>query len=346
MNLTSPKIPVTVVTGFLGAGKTTLVRHVLENAQGRRIAVIVNEFGEVGVDGDLLRGCGIDVCPEENIVELANGCLCCTVADDFVPTMEALLNRENPPQHILIETSGLALPKPLLKAFDWPAIRSRVTVDGVIAVVDGPAVADGRFADDPAALAAQAAADPSLDHDNPLAEVFEDQVNAADLILVNKADLLSAEVISELKIRIGEAGTRRPRMVSTQECRVDLNVLLGLDAKAENDLASRPSHHDAEDGAHEHDDFESFVVDLAPAADADGFVARLAATAERFGVLRMKGFAAVAGKPLRLLVQGVGNRFRHQFERAWNPEEARISRIVVIGERGLDRAGIEAALKA
>lgn len=163
---------------------------------------------------------------------------------------------------------------------------------------------------------------------------------------MNKSDLLSAEAISELKIRIGQAGTRRPRMVATQECRVDLNVLLGLDAKAEDDLASRPSHHDAEDGEHEHDDFESFVVDLAPTADADGFVARLAATAEHFGVLRMKGFAAVAGKPLRLLVQGVGNRFRHQFERAWNPDEARISRIVVIGERGLDRAGIEAALRA
>lgn len=340
------KIPATVVTGFLGAGKTTLVRHVLENAGGRRVAVIVNEFGEVGVDGDLLRGCGIEACPEENIVELANGCLCCTVADDFVPTMEALINRENPPEHILIETSGLALPKPLLKAFDWPAIRSRVTVDGVIAVVDGPAVADGRFADDPEALAAQAAEDPSLDHDNPLAEVFEDQVNAADLILVNKTDLLDAAALAELKERIAQAGPRNPRVVSAQECRVDLAVLLGLDAKAEDDLASRPSHHDAEGGEHEHDDFESFVVDMPAAADAEGLVARLTRTAEQFGVLRMKGFAEVSGKPLRLLVQGVGNRFRHQFERPWAPGEARTSRIVVIGERGLDRAGIEAALKA
>ncbi len=158
------KIPVTIVTGFLGAGKTTLIRHVLEHASGRRLALIINEFGDVGVDGAILKSCGIDTCPEENIIELANGCLCCTVADDFIPAMEALLARSPPPEHIIIETSGLALPKPLVKAFDWPGIRTRLTVDGVIAVVDGAAVADGRFADDPAKLAAQRAADSAIDH--------------------------------------------------------------------------------------------------------------------------------------------------------------------------------------
>src|SRR5271169_1264183 len=127
------KTPVTIVTGFLGAGKTTLIRHVLENAKGRCLALIVNEFGDVGVDGDILRSCGIESCPDENIVELANGCLCCTVADDFVPAIEALLGRDRKPEHIIVETSGLALPKPLVKAFDWPPIRSKLTVDGVIA---------------------------------------------------------------------------------------------------------------------------------------------------------------------------------------------------------------------
>src|SRR5687767_4999520 len=140
------RIPATIVTGFLGAGKTTLLRHLLATSKGKRLAIIVNEFGSVGIDGEVLKGCGIESCPEENIVELSNGCLCCTVADDFVPTMEALLARPAPPEHILIETSGLALPKPLVKAFDWPSIRSRLTVDGVIAVVDAPAVAAGRFA--------------------------------------------------------------------------------------------------------------------------------------------------------------------------------------------------------
>jgi cobalamin biosynthesis protein CobW len=176
MSILAGKIPTTIITGFLGAGKTTLVRHILENAGGRRLAVIVNEFGARGVDGEILQTCGLESCPDTDIVELANGCLCCTVADDFVPTIEALMDRPNPPEYILIETSGLALPKPLIKAFGWPSIRSRLTVDGVIAVVDGPAVAAGRFADDPAEVARQRAADPSLDHDNPLAEVFEDQI--------------------------------------------------------------------------------------------------------------------------------------------------------------------------
>ena len=157
--MTTRKVPITIVTGFLGAGKTTLVRHTLENAEGRRLALIVNEFGDVGVDGTILRSCGIESCPEENIVELTNGCLCCTVADDFVPTLEALLSRSPPPDHIIVETSGLALPKPLVKAFEWPDIRNRVTVDGVVTVVDGPAVRAGRFADDPAKIAAQRAAD-------------------------------------------------------------------------------------------------------------------------------------------------------------------------------------------
>ena len=202
------KIPTTVITGFLGAGKTTLVRHVLENAGGRRVAVIVNEFGSLGIDGEILKGCGIESCGEEDIVELANGCLCCTVADDFVPTMEALVDRDDPPEHILIETSGLALPKPLLKAFDWPSIRSRLTVDGVVAVVDGPAVAEGRFADDPELVEQQRQADESLDHDNPLEEVYEDQLSAADLVIVNKSDLLGQD-------GAGQGAERRRRQLAT-----------------------------------------------------------------------------------------------------------------------------------
>ncbi|MGC1302731.1 MAG: cobalamin biosynthesis protein CobW, partial [Caulobacteraceae bacterium] len=215
------KVPATIITGFLGAGKTTLVRHVLENAGGRRLAVIVNEFGAVGVDGETLKGCGIEACDETNIVELSNGCLCCTVADDFVPTIEALMNRPDPPEHILIETSGLALPKPLIKAFGWPTVRSRLTVDGVIAVVDGPAAASGRFADDPEAVAAQRAADPSLDHDNPLAEVYEDQLAAADLVILNKSDLMSAEALQALSREIAASLPRAVKVVAAQGGRLD-----------------------------------------------------------------------------------------------------------------------------
>jgi cobalamin biosynthesis protein CobW len=338
------KVSVTIVTGFLGAGKTTLIRHVIENVRDRRLALIVNEFGDVGVDGEILRGCGVESCPEENIVELANGCLCCTVADDFVPTMEALLAREPRPQHIIVETSGLALPKPLVKAFDWPAIRAKLTVDGVIAVVDGPAVAEGRFADDPAAVAAQRADDASIDHDNPLEEVFEDQILCADLVVLNKTDLLDAAGIADVSAAIQTAASRA-RIVQAREGRIDPAILLGLSAAAEDDLAARPSHHDAEEG-HDHDDFESFVVDLPELAWRDALLARLSAVARDHDVLRIKGFLAVRGKPLRLLVQGVGGRFTQNFDRAWGTGETRHGRLVVIGQKGLDRATIETALQS
>jgi cobalamin biosynthesis protein CobW len=337
------KVPCTIVTGFLGAGKTTLVRHVLENAEGRRLAVIVNEFGDVGIDGDILKSCGIESCPEDAIVELANGCICCTVADDFVPALKALLDRPNPPEHIVIETSGLALPKPLVQAFNWPEIASRVTVDGVIAVVDGAAVAAGRFADDPVALAKQRTEDQSVDHDNPLEEVFEDQLLCADLVVMNKADLMSAGERKDVAGQIGKTLSRAVKIVEVQNGKVPTSILLGLGAAAEADLASRPSHHDAE-GEHDHEDFETFIVDLPSFASPQVLVDRIKKVADVHDVLRAKGFAEVTGKPMRLLVQGVGSRIQHQFDRAWKSGETRQGRLVVIGEKGLDQAAIRALI--
>ena len=340
---TAERIPATIITGFLGAGKTTLLRHLLQTAKGKRLAVIVNEFGSVGVDGELLKSCGIENCPEENIVELANGCLCCTVAEDFVPTMQALIDRDAPPDHIVIETSGLALPKPLVKAFDWPSIRSRLTVDGVIAVVDAPAVAAGRFADDPEAVARQREEDPSVEHDNPLAEVYEDQLMAADLIVLNKTDLIDAGIQAALKREVASIVRRAVKVIGAEEGRVDASVLLGLGAAAEDDIAARPSCHDAL-GEHEHDDFESFVVTLPEIGDTEALLARLKAVTEAHDVLRIKGFVAVSGKPMRLAVQGVGHRFRSNYDRPWSNGDARQGQLVVIGERGLDRGSIEKAI--
>ena len=341
---TAARIPATIITGFLGAGKTTLLRHLLSTSNGKRLAVIVNEFGSVGVDGEMLKNCGIENCPEENIVELANGCLCCTVAENFVPTIQALVERDLPPDHILIETSGLALPKPLVKAFDWPPIRSRLTVDGVIAVVDAPAVAAGRFADDPDAIARQREADPSVEHDNPLAEVYEDQLMAADLIVLNKTDLIDEDIYARLKREVASIVPRAVKVIGAEEGRVDASVLLGLGAAAEDDLGARPSHHDALGLEHEHDDFESFVVVIPEIEDADALLARLKDVAEAHDVLRIKGFVAVAGKPMRLEVQGVGHRFRSSFDRPWTNGDARQGHLVVIGEKGLDRESIERAI--
>jgi cobalamin biosynthesis protein CobW len=339
------KVPCTIITGFLGAGKSTLVRHALQNAGGRRLAVIVNEFGEVGVDGETLRGCGIENCPEDAIVELPNGCLCCTVADDFVPALEKLLDHSNrQPDHILIETSGLALPKPLVKAFNWPAIRSRVTVDGVVTVVDGNAVADGRFVDDPQAVAAQRAVDPSLDHDNPLEEVYEDQLLCADLVVLNKADLMTTAELAKVEQEISAVIPRAVKVVRTVSGALDPAVLMGLGVGAEEDLDSRPSHHDGQ-GEHDHDDFVNFQVPIEPVAIPDSLIAALARTASRHDILRIKGFVEVAGRPLRLLIQGVGTRFQHQFDRPWRPGESRSGRIVVIARNGVDADAIVAEIR-
>ncbi|MFU8883083.1 MAG: cobalamin biosynthesis protein CobW [Rhodobacterales bacterium] len=338
------KIPVTVITGFLGSGKTTLIRHLMLNPQGKRLAILVNEFGTVGVDGDILKSCADENCPAENIVELANGCICCTVADDFIPTIEALMAMPQRPDHIIIETSGLALPKPLLKAFDWPAIRSRITVDGVIALADAEAVAAGRFAPDVAAVDAQRLADDSLDHDTPLSEVFEDQIACADIILLSKADLAGEAGLAAARAVIDAETPRKLPMIAMTDGIIDPRTILGLNAAAEDDLDARPSHHDGHDD-HEHEDFETIVVALDEVADIDDLVARVQRLAREQDILRVKGYIAVTGKPMRLLVQAVGERVRHQYDRPWG-DAPRQSRLVVIAEHdNIDAAAIHSVLQ-
>ena len=339
------RIPATIVTGFLGAGKTSLVRHLLTEAASYRLAIIVNEFGELGIDRELLLGCGDATCRDEDIVELANGCLCCTVADDFLPTLTRLIDRAEPPDHIVIETSGLALPKPLVQAFAWPEIRTRTTVDGVVAVIDAAAAASGRFASDPVAVARQRAADPSIAHDNPLEEVFSDQLACADLVILNKTDLLDAAPLAQLRQEIEARLRPGVKLVGAEQGRVAPAVALGLAAAAEDDLAARPSLHELE-GEHDHDDFESFVVSGGPVADAAAFRDRLAAVIRTHDVLRVKGFIDVPGRDRRQVVHAVGDRVQQHFDRPWLPEESRATRLVVIGRRGLDRAAIMAGLGA
>ncbi len=337
------RVPCTIVTGFLGAGKTTLIRHVLASVRGRRLAVIVNEFGDVGIDGEVLKGCGDLACPEDNIVELANGCLCCTVADEFVPALDTLLSRQPAIDHIVIETSGLALPKPLVQAFHWPAIRSRVTVDGVVAVVDGAALADGRVAADLEALGRQRAADSALDHDDPVEEVFEDQIACADLVVLNKHDLMDPAGTEAAMAAIRRALPRAVKVLPAANGTIDPTALLGLGIGTEGDIAHRRTRHDDEAG-HDHDDFDSFVVPLPEIADPAALAGRVASLAESFDVLRVKGFVAVAGKPMRLLLQSVGSRVSHQYDRPWTAADSRQGRLVVIGLKGLDRAAIGRAL--
>ena len=338
------KIPATVITGFLGAGKTSIIRHLLENARGRRIALIINEFGDIGIDGEILKGCGIESCEDEDILELANGCICCTVADDFIPTMEALLDREHTPDQIVIETSGLAMPKPLVKAFNWPDIRTRVTVDAVVTVVDGPAVAGGLFASDPEAVQARREADDALEHESPLEELFEEQLGCADMVVINKTDLLDAAALDAVASEVAAELRPSVKVVTAAHGEVDPKVLLGLGAAAEDDLDARPSHHDGVDD-HDHDDFDTFSMEVTGSSlGVDALLRRLRAAIVEHDVLRVKGFADIPGKDMRLLIQAVGDRIQHYYDRDWREGEDRCTRLVVIGRKGLDEGSVRRML--
>ncbi|WP_329958926.1 cobalamin biosynthesis protein CobW [Paraburkholderia sejongensis] len=347
------KTPVTIVTGFLGSGKTTLLRHILQHADGKRIAVIVNEFGELGIDGEILKGCGIGcdengVETEGQLYELANGCLCCTVQEEFFPVMEKLAERRGEIDHVLIETSGLALPKPLVQAFNWPQIRNGFTVDAVVTVVDGPAAASGQFADNPVAVDAQRKADPNLDHESPLHELFEDQLSAADLVILNKTDLIDDAQQRAVEAAIRDEIPPQVKIVHAQQGQLDLHTLLGLEAASEETIHLRRDHHgSADDPDHHHDEFDSVVVQT-QAGSREAVLAALQTLVENHTIYRVKGFAALPGAPMRLVIQGVGRRFDSYFDRRWQAGEGGDgypSRFVLIGE-DLDARALQQAFDA
>lgn len=348
------KIPATIITGFLGSGKTTLMRHILDNANGRRIAVIVNEFGELGIDGDILRGCGIG-CEDENgkqngaLYELANGCLCCTVQEEFYPVMKQLMERRDELDHILIETSGLALPKPLVQAFNWPEIKNSCTVDAVITVVDTPAAASGQFAANPAAVDKQRQADPNLDHESPLHDLFEDQLSAADLVVLSKTDLVTDLVRKQVETQVRQEIPAQVKIIASDHGRLDPDLLLGLQTGSEDHIESRKTHHDShhdEDGHHhddhDHDQFDSVVVTL-PVVDKVKLMQALHHVVQEHTVYRVKGFVAIPQKPMRLVVHGVGKRFDSYFDRLWKPDEVAHTHLVLIG-RELNSADLHEQL--
>ncbi|MGL5508791.1 MAG: cobalamin biosynthesis protein CobW [Microcoleaceae cyanobacterium] len=334
----SSKIPVTVITGFLGSGKTTMIKNLLTNNQGRRIAVIVNEFGEVGIDGDLLKSC--QVCDDDNddnnelpnnIIELNNGCLCCTVQEEFFPTMRELLKRREQIDHILIETSGLALPKPLVQAFKWPEIKTGATVDSVITVVDCQAIASGNLVGDINAINQQRAEDPNLDHETPIEELFEDQLGCADLVLLTKTDQVDQEtqqrVISWLRSQLPE----QVKIVNCTNGKISPDVLLGFNAMVEDNLDSRPSHHDHEEEHDHDDDINSVHLISDQEFIPENLVQELKSLMQSQEIFRIKGFVAVPEKPMRLVLQGVGDRLEYFYDRLWQNGEKRQTKLVFIG---------------
>ncbi len=350
------KIPATVITGFLGSGKTTLIRHLLENMANQKIALIINEFGDLGIDGDLLGSCDNPNCSEDDIIELTNGCICCTVADDFIPAIEKILARDERVDHIIIETSGLALPQPLVQAFNWPEIKAQVTINGVITVADAEALANGRFAHDEVQVQNQREADDSLDHISSLHELFEDQLICADMILLNKAELINADKLQALTAEISQEARVSVPVVAISRGIIDPKIILGLDMSAEDDIANRKSHHELEHEAqhesgephhhdHDHDDFKSISINLPEITDIEQFQAALAGVIQAHKILRLKGFIAVNDKDMRYIVQAVGPRIEGYFDRMWQFNEVKQTRLVVISGAGFDETLLKAELQ-
>ena len=353
------RLPVTVITGFLGAGKTTVLRHLLTRG-GQRLAVMVNEFGSVGLDGDLIRSCGF--CPEEDVdgrlVELNNGCLCCTVQDDFLPTMETLLERADQLDGIVVETSGLALPRPLLQALDWPAIRSRVHVNGVVTLVDGEALAAGSPVADAEALERQRAEDPSLDHLTAIDDLFEDQLQAADLVLISRADCLDASAMAEVQWRI--KGKVRPgtALLPVSQGQVGTSVVLGLEHQPtpqeahthhDNDHHHDHDHHDHSHHDHSHVDMVGSNVRVEGALDRQALEQLLPSLVSNHQVVRLKGRVWLSGKTLPLQIQMVGPRLNSWFEaapsHAWRPDQGCGADLVVLALNEAAAPALESGLQ-
>ena len=359
----SRRLPVTVITGFLGAGKTTVLRHLLTRS-GQRLAVMVNEFGSVGLDGDLIRSCGF--CPDDEVdgrlVELNNGCLCCTVQDDFLPTMEQLLERADQLDGIVVETSGLALPRPLLQALDWPAIRSRVHVNGVVTLVDGEALAAGSPVADREALEQQRRDDPSLDHITAIDELFRDQLQAADLVLLSRADRLSSSQLDALQINLNEQTRPGTALLPVAHGAVDTSVVLGLEHHASEPTDHHNHDHDHDhhghdhDHDHDHDHHDHSHVEMVSGSlrlegefDRAALEQLLPRLVSEHQVLRLKGRVWLPSKTLPLQLQMVGPRLNSWFEAAptaaWRPGSGAGVDLVVLSLQESATATIEQALQ-
>ncbi len=328
------RIPVTVITGFLGAGKTTLLRHLLTEGK-QKLAVMVNEFGSVGLDGDLIRSCGF--CPEEELegrlVELNNGCLCCTVQDDFLPTMETILSRSSELDGIIIETSGLALPLPLIQALDWPSIRTKVYLNGVVTLVDGEAISNGSLVGDTSRLEEQRQNDPSLDHLTPLNELFANQLNAADFILVSRADCLSISQLKKIELELLAQSREGTPLLSITQGQVDPVLILGMKHEEISPLENSKTLDQTHDDTHHHVQVISRTILLETLIDKANIEEILPKIAIKYQVLRLKGRCWLPGKAIPLQLQMVGARLNSWFEaapeRVWRPRRSGIDIIVL-----------------
>jgi G3E family GTPase len=324
------KIPVTVLTGYLGAGKTTLLNRILSEDHGRKFAVIVNEFGEIGIDNDLVVGA------DEEVFEMNNGCICCTVRGDLIRIVEGLLKRKGKFDAILVETTGLADPAPVAQTFFADAdVREAAQLDAVVTVADAKWLIE-RLKDGPEA---------------------KNQIAFADVIILNKTDLVGADELREVEAHI-RAINPYAKLHKTVNCAVALEAVLGrnafdlkrileiepefLDAEADHDHDGRehPGHkHEPHHLKHYHDeDIQSVALSIEGDIDPEKFMPWLQDYVQREGasILRAKGILSFKNEPKRFVFQGVHMLLDGDLQREWKPQEKRLSRLVFIG-RNLEK---------
>jgi len=304
------RIPVIVVSGFLGSGKTTFLKYLIEKTN-KKFGLLINEFGDIGIDGDLLKNCSN--CNEdssESIIELNNGCLCCTVQDDFIPSIQTLLKTNKDLDAIIIETSGLALPIPLLKALNWPEIRTSIYLDFVISMVNGDSMINGSPINDLYSINSQYKDIKKIDHISSIEELFKEQLEVSDIVLISRSDLISEKQFNLIKRDLQRKVKPNVPILKSFNGETNLSLILDSNIKKINYQEILTNEHD-----HSHANIFSDFLKTDYFLEKNQFELEMSQILKVINILRIKGRVWIPKKKLPLQVQIVGRKINTWYEK-------------------------------